>query len=209
MAGSRTFVYIDGFNLYYGSLRGTKLKWLNIESLCQMYLQHHDIRKIYYFTARVSASVSGPDQPLRQQLYIRALKTLKTVEIIDGHFLVERLWLPKADGTGRVEVIRPKEKKSDVNLASALLWDAHCNNFDTAVVISGDSDFETPVKMVKQYFRKPIGVLDPQRDGTPNSPLNQLATFYKPIRSGALAAAQFPNQLTDARGDFYKPGEWF
>jgi hypothetical protein len=26
----KTFVYVDAFNLYYGSLKGTPYKWLNI-----------------------------------------------------------------------------------------------------------------------------------------------------------------------------------
>jgi len=28
---TRTVIYIDGFNLYYGALRGTPYKWLDIE----------------------------------------------------------------------------------------------------------------------------------------------------------------------------------
>ncbi len=31
----RTYVYVDGFNLYYRSLRKTKFKWLNLEALVQ------------------------------------------------------------------------------------------------------------------------------------------------------------------------------
>ncbi len=31
--GNRSIVYIDGFNLYYGSVRGTSFKWLDIEQL--------------------------------------------------------------------------------------------------------------------------------------------------------------------------------
>ena len=29
----RTFVYVDGFNLYYGELKGTAWKWLDLPSL--------------------------------------------------------------------------------------------------------------------------------------------------------------------------------
>ena len=29
----RTYVYIDGFNLYYGALKGTAHKWLDINAL--------------------------------------------------------------------------------------------------------------------------------------------------------------------------------
>ncbi len=30
-----TYVYVDGFNLYYGTLRGTRYKWLDLSKLCQ------------------------------------------------------------------------------------------------------------------------------------------------------------------------------
>jgi uncharacterized LabA/DUF88 family protein len=89
-----------------------------------------------------------------------------------------------------------------------MLWDAHCNSFDTAVLISGDSDFETPLMMVKHYFKKNTLVLDPQRHGTPNSPMNR-NNDYKPIRTGALAEAQFDIQLEDSKGKFCKPDTWF
>ena len=57
----RTFVYVDGFNLYYGALKGTSWKWLDLVALCEMVLQqHHRILKVEYFTARVSGS--GADQ---------------------------------------------------------------------------------------------------------------------------------------------------
>jgi hypothetical protein len=205
----RTYVYVDGFNLYYGCLKNTSFKWLNIRRMCELLLAKNDIRKIYYFTAKISGTTDDPDKPQRQLKYIRALKTLPDFEIVDGHFIVERVTLQRADGTGPVDVIRKKEKRSDVNLVSLLLWDAHCNNFETAVIVSGDSDFHTPVTMVKHYFRKEIGILDPQRNGTPLSPMNREATFYKPIREGILRVSQFPDAITDAKGTFHKPGEWY
>ena len=29
----RTFIYVDGFNLYYGELKGTPWRWLDLPSL--------------------------------------------------------------------------------------------------------------------------------------------------------------------------------
>ena len=55
----RTAVYIDGFNLYYGALKGTKYKWLNPKRLCESVIQpHHEIISIVYCTARVKPKVS-------------------------------------------------------------------------------------------------------------------------------------------------------
>lgn len=207
----KTYVYVDGFNLYYGCLKRTAYKWLDIGKLCTFYLpeQYHRIDRIFYFTAAVSGTDENPDAPQRQLKYIRALKTIPNLTIVEGHFIVDRPYLPKADGSGDVQVIRMKEKQSDINMASMLMWHAHCNEFECAVLVTGDSDFFTPIRYVKSYFRRPIGILDPQRDGTPNSPMNKEATFYKPIRANALAASQFPIQMQDAKGTFSKPADWF
>jgi hypothetical protein len=32
----RTNIYVDGFNLYFGALKGTPYKWLNIHALSAM-----------------------------------------------------------------------------------------------------------------------------------------------------------------------------
>ena len=46
-------VYVDGFNLYYGALKGTRYKWLDLSSLCQTLLGDRDINRIRYFTSRI------------------------------------------------------------------------------------------------------------------------------------------------------------
>ena len=47
----RTFVYIDGFNFYYGAVKGTTYKWLNLKLLCENLLIKNKIAGIKYFTA--------------------------------------------------------------------------------------------------------------------------------------------------------------
>ena len=50
----RTCIYIDGFNLYYGAVKGTSHKWLDLKTAFAMLLQpHHQITAIKYFTAQV------------------------------------------------------------------------------------------------------------------------------------------------------------
>lgn len=75
-----TYVYVDGFNLYYGAVKDTPYKWLDPARLCQNLLKPRDrIRKIKYFTARVSARPSDPGQPQRQDVFLRALRTIPGV----------------------------------------------------------------------------------------------------------------------------------
>jgi len=51
----RASVYVDALNLYYGALKGTRYKWLNPSTLCDLLLPHFDICRVKYFTALVRA----------------------------------------------------------------------------------------------------------------------------------------------------------
>jgi len=77
----RTGVNVDGFNLYYGTLKGTSFKWLDPVKLAGILLPRNcSIDRLHYFTARVSGK-PDPGAPSRQQVYLNALSTLPDVEI--------------------------------------------------------------------------------------------------------------------------------
>ena len=78
----KTWIYIDGFNLYYGAVKDTPYRWLDLHKMCQLLLPGHQIARIKYFTARVSGRSNDLSQPTRQQTYLRALRTLANLEII-------------------------------------------------------------------------------------------------------------------------------
>ncbi len=201
-------VYVDGFNLYYGALKRTPYRWLNLMQMCSLLFPNDTINKIKYFTARVSARPSDLDQPIRQQTLFRALRTIPNIEIIEGSFLVKEISMPVANtNPQRYErVIKTEEKGSDVNLAVHLLNDAHKKDFELAVMVTNDSDLVEPMRLVKQELNLPVGLVNPQRN--PSFVLRQHATFIKQLRSGVLQASQFPNMLTDANGTFHKPASW-
>lgn len=203
----RTIIYVDGFNLYYGALKGTPFKWLNLDRLCRLLLPKNEIVRIKYFTATVSARPHDPDQPTRQQTYLRALQTLPNLEIIYGHFLAHEVLMPRADNpTKQVKVIKTEEKGSDVNIAAHLVNDGHRGRYDLAVLITNDSDLLEPVKIVRCELNLPVGILNPQQ--RPSRVLVRHASFIKQIRRGPLQASQFPAQLRDANGVFHKPAGW-
>jgi hypothetical protein len=90
----RTWVYVDGFNLYYGAVKGTPYKWLNLVELAKRILPAgHTVERLKYFTAHVSGAVD-PDLPRRQYAYLSALRTLPEVEIHFGRFLAKTVWRP-------------------------------------------------------------------------------------------------------------------
>lgn len=155
----RTNIYIDGFNLYYGALKGTPFKWLNVAQMCQHLLPHNQLAKIKYFTANVSARPDDPDKPIKQQTYFRALKTLPNLEVILGHFLVKECMMPlagqPADAPKFVKVVKFEEKGSDVNLATHLLHDGHNKEYEVAVLITNDSDLLEAIRIVRQELNLP------------------------------------------------------
>ena len=106
----RTRVYVDGFNLYYGALKGTRFKWLDPVRLAALLLPRgHEIDRLRYFTARVSGKLD-PGAPARQQIYLKALATLPEVEIHYGRFLAKTAWRPLANlpvAGRRIETPKP------------------------------------------------------------------------------------------------------
>ena len=81
----RTIIYVDGFNLYYGAIRGGNYKWLNLQRFFELLRPHDAIHQIHYFTALVD----GPTRP-NQETYLRALGTLPKVNIVLGKFKKNR-----------------------------------------------------------------------------------------------------------------------
>lgn len=93
----KTSIYVDGFNLYYGALKGSPYKWLDVVAVSKRLLPAHaQVAKVKYFTARVSGA-ADPDAPRRQQIYLSALATLPEVEIHYGRFLAKTIWRPHAN----------------------------------------------------------------------------------------------------------------
>ena len=118
----KTYVFVDAFNLYYGCLRKTPYRWLNLAELCHVMLPDHDVQRIKYFTALVGPRRGDPGQPARQQLYLRALTTLPLVEIHFGHHLTHVVSMPLANppviGPRYARVIKTEEKGSERGSAS-------------------------------------------------------------------------------------------
>lgn len=205
-----TNVYIDGFNLYYGCLKGSKYKWLDIHALSQELLPNDSIKRIRYFTAKIS-SRDDVRAPQRQQTYLRALETIPGLTVHLGHFLTStprmRLAEPPAKGPASVVVSKTEEKGSDVNLATYMLVDAFRNDADSFVVITNDSDFCEPLRIIRKELGKKVGVINPH--ATRKRSVALTGSFFKQVRPNALEKCQFPEVIIDANGrKIRKPKDW-
>lgn len=210
----RTNVYVDGFNLYYGSVKGTPYKWLSPMALAQRVLPwSFAINRIRYFTSYITPRPDDPDQLGRQLVFLRALRTIPNLAIHLGQFTTHtvtmRLANPGPDDPPSVPVIRTSEKGSDVNLASYLLFDAFKGDYDCALVVSNDSDLAEPIRLVTTELHFPVWVLNPQwRRNKASIVLRSIATHYRRVRRSMLAQCQFPEAMQDAKGTFRKPSTW-
>ena len=209
----KTSVYVDGFNLYYGCVKGTPHKWLDLPAFFAACLPQNQIHRIRYFTALVKPRPSDLQQPVRQQTYLRALRTLPGLTVHLGLFLESKVKMklvtPLPDGTDVVKVFKTEEKGSDVNIACNLLTDAFDDDFEAAVVVSNDSDLVEPIRIVRKKFGKRVVALMPCGAGRGMSvDLQKVASKSMAIDPAHLTTCQLPAQLVDEHGTIHKPTGW-
>lgn len=207
----RTIVYVDGFNFYYGEVKGTPWKWLDPAALFQKLLgPQNQLVKIKYFTARVQPLPNDPNINVRQDTYLRALAAhCPVIDLQYGHFLRHQIRMENANPPpATVPVWKNEEKGSDVNLALHVLNDAWLNTYDCAVIVSNDSDLAESLRLVKTQHKKIIGLVTP---GAPKKrktsrQLKQHADFVKPIRTWMLQSSQLPSPIPGTT--IHKPSGW-
>jgi hypothetical protein len=223
----RVYVYVDGFNLYYGSLQATPFRWLDLGELCKRLFPTDTVALIRYYTADVPALPEDPAAAYRQREYLRALATIPNLTIKRGFFRVRPkrqqrvlpLYAPNPHlpnpSNEYVAVWRKEEKGSDVNLATDLLMDAAVPRFDAAWVISNDADLAWPIERVRLDYKLPVGVFKPARpagypgENRPDSPqLLTAATEFRRLKARHLVGCMFPSEMHDAYGPIRKPAGW-
>ena len=217
----RTVVYIDGYNLYYGLLRKTTLKWLDLFALFRDHVldPEAELIQVRYYTAPVLGRMcDSPESPQRQRRYLQALRKMypEQIAIIEGKILAttpfQRLVKPIAEAPDlqMVQVYDFNEKKTDVNLAADLIAGAWTGAYDQAVVCSNDTDLEAALSTVRQHHPSirlgvvaPIPGDDHRRISTD---LSRHAHWSKPLSPVHLKNAQLPERIPHSA--LHKPDTW-
>lgn len=210
----KTYIYIDGFNLFHGALRKTPYRWLNLYLLAQHVLPPDcHIEKIKYFTARVSGTPEDPTMHTRQDIYLRAITTyLPQLDIYYGYFQKKKTEMLPANANSthdRIKVIKLEEKGSDVNLAVHLINDAWKNVYDCAAIISNDSDLAEAMRLVKQeHSNKKLILVTPSvnRGRSTSKKLAPLADSVRHIDKLTLAKSILPDPIPGTK--IHKPIIW-
>jgi len=204
MNKERVIAYVDGFNLYFGLKQAgwKRYYWLNIKKLVTRLLkENQQLTLTKYFTARISGP---PDKQKRQSVFLEALSTLKDLKIYYGHYLSSSITCNKC---GR-HWLHFEEKMTDVNIATEMLTDAFEDKFDTAILISADSDLVPPIKTIKRlYPKKRIVVFFPPKRFSTH--IKNSADIQLSIGRGSLVKSQFPDSVRKSHDVILeKPAEW-
>lgn len=199
----RVIVYIDGFNLYFGMREAGfhQCRWLNVRKLAENLLQpHQKLVQVKYFTSRVSNS---PDKQKRQSIYIDALES-ENIKIIYGNYQDGSEECKRCGNIWR----SAKEKMTDVNIATSIIIDAFKDEYDMAMLISGDSDLVPPIKAVHEHFKnKRVFVAFPPKRH--NSSMALIAKGSLMIGRKKLADSQFDEIVVSKTGyKLHIPESW-
>lgn len=203
----RVVVYIDGLNLYYGmkSMGWRRYYWLDLQRLSEnMMNPYQQLQLVRYFTAKVLPDDNAQGQAERQDAYLLALSSLPKLRIKYGFHIPKTITCPHC-GAG---IRRYEEKMTDVNIAVALLEDAHDDLYDTAILISADSDLIGPVEVVRQKYanKQVIAAFPPKRNSWQ---LRQAASAAFTLGRKRIAQSQLPNPVHKPDGyPVPKPDNW-
>ncbi|GGN36157.1 NYN domain-containing protein [Marinomonas arctica] len=167
----KTRVYIDGYNLYYGCLKNTPYKWLDLKAL----FVNHVLPSVYhenshpqllpqgvkFFTAKiVEKAALGTNSTKDQQTYHNALKKHlgDGLCLYEGYYAINKVHAFQVQGNNlprdcdRVEIWKLEEKQSDVNLATEALFDSVVEQeLEQIVYVSNDTDIAASMIKVREY----------------------------------------------------------
>ena len=213
----KTIAYIDGGNLYFGLLRRRpSCKWLDLRSFTEALLNEtHELVAIKYFTARVKTYPYDAAAVERQNVYLQAIKAHGGIEIIEGYYNKNKIWIPAIDPdcrvctssiNGYVHVMKMEEKRSDVNIVTEMLRDSYTNAIDSIMLISGDADFIAPLDLIRYELGKQVLVFNPHQRATD---LRFHATYCRDIPPDLPARCQLPDEVPLADGrTIHRPKAW-
>ena len=205
----RSIIYVDGFNLYYGAVRGGPHKWLDLQKYFTMLRPDDQIQRIWYFTALIDGS-----QRQNQEAYLQALDTRPLVEIVLGKYKYKtvKCTLSACTFSGPREFQVPEEKRSDVNIAIQMLDDAYSGRADRMIVVSEDPDLVPAIHLIKQRFPSiQTTVYVPSRNPKRGAAveIRSAADKHKTLPLNLLARCQLPNPVRGGvSGVIRKPARW-
>lgn len=139
-----------------------------------------------------------------QNTYLDALGTLPDTILHFGNYLKKNQRCKACNSTW----ITYEEKMTDINIAVKLLVDAQDDRFDTAIIVSADSDLSPPIdSLLKRNPMKRVVVAFPPKRSS--NALKYIASAWTSIDRKTLKNSQFPQYVKTADGfSLRQPQEW-
>ncbi len=224
----KTNIYVDGYNLFYGCLKHSTDKWLDLKALFADNILHaqcpdSELCWIKFFTADIKAKIASRGQAAQhaQQNYHRALSELypEIIQIIKGYYSLEKARLlsyqQPPDKNKRVDVWRLEEKETDVNIALEAYRDVAKGGIQQVVFVSNDTDLAPALRAIREDFDGyvKIGVVIPVRKTPHGRPGNQSLSQYadwtrRHITDDELSSCQMPEKIPTRKRPILKPDYW-
>ena len=201
--------FIDGFNLYHAihgpadqtAFRYRQYKWLDLNKLCSHFTpKSAQTVKVIYFTAYATWNMP---KVARHRIYVDALRTVGG-EIVFGKFKSRT----RKCRICSQEYSAWEEKQTDVNIAVQIFHSAMADEFDSASIITGDSDQLPIIRTLRACFpNKRIGVIIPI--GRSAEELKNEVDFHHRMKEQHLRSSLFPATIPLAQGASIScPAEW-
>ncbi len=146
-SSERVSIYIDGLNFYYGlrTIRNTYTDFrFDFARFIKKILRRRELIKAYYYNASLKRQID-PLIYKRQRVFFSRLRTIENFRVV----LCKRQRRVSKEGKEYYTI-----KGDDIHLAIDMLKDAYENQYDTAILISGDGDFAPLVRQVKQRGKR-------------------------------------------------------
>lgn len=142
MSDDRVMIFIDGSNLYHSLSNIFGRSDLDFVRFCEKLLRGRRLIRIYYYNAPVDQA-KEPERYRHQQKFFHSMRRTPQLELRLGR-LIYRGW-PQ---------VPPYEKGIDVKLATDMIVHSFRDNYDTAILVSGDNDFADALQAVKDHGRQ-------------------------------------------------------
>ncbi len=138
----------------------------------------------------------------RQNVYLQTVSLDPKLQVVLGYYRKTPAVLPARSAVcrecdeaknGFVRVYKFEEKRSDVNMAVAVVRDAALDAADSFVLVTGDSDQVAAVLAVRKSFGKQVLVFDPHEKLCDD--LKKVASYYKNIPRDLPSQSQLPLEV--------------
>jgi len=143
MKDKRVAIFIDGSNFYH-SVKGIKMKCqIDFNKLIKELVKDRILVKVFYYNASLDIGANSKIY-WKQQKFFNILRKIPKFEVI-----LCKLRKAKRGGKFVYEM-----KGDDTRLVSDLVGEAYENLYDTAIIVSGDEDFMSPIERIRKLGKR-------------------------------------------------------